>query len=287
MGKAKDRWLQLRKSVEIDDGLEVRKAQTWTEDKLWWWNRYIDITTGAFVGRNKWPYELVYVDLFAGPGILEFESGERIPGSPLLAMHAAKPLSKVLLCEKNRARASVCETRVQSVATTQSVQVFVGDCNEQIDAIAQQIPEDSLTIAFVDPTGLHAHFKTIQTLASGRNVDLLILLADWVDIIRNIETTYVNNPNSKLDKFLGPDSNWRTRWSGLADHNAAKVSKLFASIYEDQLRKHLGYTVFADEVLRFRQGAPLYRVLFASKHKLGLKFWRESTKNERAGPRLF
>ena len=229
MAKKTDRWLQLRKSVEINDGLEVRKAQVWTEDKLWWWNKYIDITTAALVGRNKWPHDLVYVDLFAGPGILEFESGERIPGSPLLAMRAAKPFTKVLLCEKNHSRALACKKRAQSLATTQSIRVFEGDCNEQIGLICNSIPANALTLAFIDPTGLHASFETLATLTENRSVDLLILFADFMDIIRNV-ATYAQQSQSNLDQVLGPDCDWRSEWHSLADHSAAKVSRLFVQL---------------------------------------------------------
>lgn len=286
MAKREDRWLQLCKRVEQDDGLPVRKAQSWTSDKLWWWNRYIDITTTALVGRNKWPHELIYVDLFAGPGILQSESGERVPGSSLLAVLAAKPFTKVLLCEKRRDLAEACRSRVASFATTESIEVFVGDCNKQIDAICNSIPSRALTLAFVDPTGLHASFDTLTTLTTNRSVDLLILFADFMDIIRNV-ATYADQSKSKLDAVLGPGCDWRSEWRALPDHRASKVSRLFVQLYQNQLRDLLGYEYFGDEVLYLDHGVPLYRVLFASKDKLGLKFWEESTKKQRGSDRLF
>jgi len=63
----KDRWRELCKSVDEDDGLPKREVGHWTEEKLFFWNRYIDITTRAMVGHPKWPIGLFYVDLFAGP----------------------------------------------------------------------------------------------------------------------------------------------------------------------------------------------------------------------------
>jgi len=277
MAKAEKRWHQLCKSVDKPDGLVVRKAQPWTHDKLWWWNRYIDITTTALVGRGKWPHELVYVDLFAGPGVLEFESSrERIPGSPLIAVQSAKPFTKILLCEKNQEMADACIERVRLLARTENVQLFVGDCNVEIEKIVDAIPPNALTLAFIDPTGLHATFQTLRTLTTNRQVDLLILFADFMDIIRNV-ATYAKQSDSKLDRVLGPDCDWRSQWNELADHRAAKVSRLFIRIYENQIRKHLGYEFFDNEVLHLNHGTPLYPVLLASKDKLGLKLWKEST----------
>ena len=150
MSKVINRWSQLCKTVKQDDGLPTRPARSWTEDKLWWWNRYLDITTKALVGRNKWPFELVYVDLFAGPGVLKHKSGRRIPGSPLVAVQASKPFSKILLCEKDSKLATACEKRARKFATTQTIRVFEGDCNQSIRAVVDEIPNDALTPHFPD-----------------------------------------------------------------------------------------------------------------------------------------
>lgn len=284
--KHKDTWNQLCKLVEQDDGLAVREIGSWTVDKLWWWKRYIDITTKAMVGRNKWPYKLVYVDLFAGPGILMLKgSRERVPGSPLIAANAAKPFDILILCEKDSDSAMACERRVHKYVSSDRAKVFAGDCNKIIGDVCAQIPNDALTLAFIDPTGLHAQFRTLQMLTDDRRVDLLILFADFMDIIRNV-VHYAGQQRSNLDNVLGPRSNWRKRFWDLPNHSADRVSKLFVEIYEQQLGRHLGYSVFENEVLRRERGGALYRVMYASKHQLGRKFWRESTAKFREGGRF-
>lgn len=53
MGKKRQsNWQNLVSQVQIDDGLPTREAGPWTFDKLWWWNRYIEITTVAMVGSR-------------------------------------------------------------------------------------------------------------------------------------------------------------------------------------------------------------------------------------------
>jgi hypothetical protein len=66
----RDRWPELCEFVERDDGLPVRPIKHWTEDKLYFWNGYIHITTTAMVGNPKWPAGVFYVDLFGGPVLL-------------------------------------------------------------------------------------------------------------------------------------------------------------------------------------------------------------------------
>jgi len=287
VSKQRDRWPQLCQSVQRDDGLPTRMAGTWTEEKLWWWNRYIEITTTALVGRAEWPNTLVYVDLFAGPGILKRKgSGLRLPGSPVIAANAPKRFEVLLFCEKRKKLADACKARLASHGAMDRSVVFVGDCNVCVSELCQRIPRSSLTLAFIDPTGLHANFNTIDVLTSNQQVDLLILFADYMDIIRNV-AVYANQGHSNLDDVLGPGNNWRELWRNLTIQDPSNLSKLFIEIYRDQLRKHMGYKVFADEPIGPPQGPPLYRLMFASRHKLGLKFWKISTARFRTGGRLF
>src|SRR6516165_525275 len=108
--RKRDRWPELCTLVSADDGLPVNEFGVWTEKKLHFWNRYIEITTSAMVGHPSWPAGLTYVDLFAGAGICRLEgSGRRIPGSPLIAACAPKAFRSILLCKRNEILASACE----------------------------------------------------------------------------------------------------------------------------------------------------------------------------------
>ena len=242
----KSNWQQLIKLAEDDDGLPTRRTGPWSFDKLYWWNRYIEITTRAMVGSPHWS-ELVYVDLFAGPGICTTRSdGERMPGSPLIAGLAPKSFGRLLLCEADPALATACQTRLNRLCPEVPTKVIPGDCNEVIDQVTSQIPERALTLAFIDPTGLHAHFETIRKLTENRRVDLYILFADNMDLVRNVEL-YAKQSNSNLDLVLGPESDWRNNWSQLSSQTPTNVAALFANLYKRQLA-NLGYTHTADEL---------------------------------------
>lgn len=283
MAKRSKQWGKLCASVADDDGLPVREAGSWTFDKLWWWHRYISITTTALVGRDRWPHRLCYLDLFAGPGVLEAKSTrERMPGSPLIAAEAPKPFDTILLCEKDEKLADACEERLRRRGHSNRCAVFRGNCNELSVEIAKAIPPQSLTLAFVDPTGLHANFSTLEVLAADRSVDFLILIADRMDIVRNVET-YAGQAQSRLDDVLGAIQDWRGEWRRMPNQSAENTCRLFASLYRRQLAERLDYDHCDDVVLRLPSGAPIYRVLFASRHKLGLRFWEESTAKMRDG----
>ncbi len=231
--------------------------------------------------NTKWS-ALIYVDLFGGPGICKLkETKKRFPGSALLAAHAPKPFSRILVCEQKAKVAHALQTRLTNLVADRA-SVKVGDCNVQIQKIVDQIPQGALTLAFIDPEGLHIHFETLRTLTKNRRVDLAILLPDGMDIVGNVETTYEKQTDSKLDRFLGPNSDWRTQWKNLANRNPENTCQLFADIYKSQLRNQLGYVAFSDEIYKSNQ-TPIYRIIYASKHELGRKFFEGISKIDSGG----
>ncbi len=161
-------------------------------------------------------------------------------------------------------------------------EVLTGDCNELIGEVAKRIPPHSLTLAFIDPKGLDAKFETIRKLSHHR-VDFVVLFADAYDINRNKEI-YRDDPNSKLDQVLGPNSGWRAKLDQLDDHSGVGIRKLFADIYISQLKRHLGYSHFREKVMSHENG-PLYRLVYASNSEHGLKFWDEALKEDCGGQR--
>ena len=293
MSSAQERWHDLCELVAAPDGLPTwEEAGHWTEDKLYFWKRYIDITTMAMSGqqgRQSFPGGLVYVDLFAGSGVCTQRGAtkKRFPGSALIAAYADPPFRKIIACEENPEYADACKTRLlRSPAAERSV-VLNGDCNALIGDVVAMIRERALTLAFVDPKGLDIQFTTIQTLCTRARADIVILLPDAYDILRNELQLYRENPESKLDQFLGPDSDWRSKLDDLENPTGANKRQRFADIYKSQLERLLGYTAFGEKVIR-RAGRPLYRLVYASRHKLGLKFWNQALKEDAQGqPNLF
>lgn len=281
MGKP-DMWQELLTTVSEDDGLPCRDCGRWTEDKLWFWHRYLSITTNAMVGNPNWKSGLVYVDLFAGPGVCRMrETGQRIPGSPLIAAHAPKPFEKILMVELDEINADACNERMRRSPAADRYRVFQGDCNELIKDVTREIPRGALTLAFIDPEGLHIHFETLKELASDRRVDFLLLFADAIDVVRNVDQ-YEKESDSTLDKMLGSDSEWRDDWAQLQNRSGAHVRSLFPKIYQRQIKKHLKYSGFRQKIIKGPQG-PLYTLIYASMHERGLEFWDKITKKDRTG----
>ncbi len=283
---AKDRWPDLCKLVAQDDGLPTwHEARHWTAKKLYFWHRYVEITTTAMVGRDQWPAALVYVDLFAGAGVCTLkDTNERMPGSALIAAYAARPFSRIIACEENAHLAKALKARFANTLMARRCHVLTGNCNDLIGEVVGLIPQDSLTLAFIDPTGLDAEFRTIATLSRSRRADLLVLFADAYDIPRNLKQHYRQDRDSKLDRALGPDCPWREELDDLANPTGLSKRNLFRRLYEKQLERHLGYTHFRNKAIESARG-PIYSLIYASKHELGLKFFDEALKKDVSGQR--
>lgn len=237
------------------------------------------------VDKSAWRAGVVHVDLFAGPGICSIRRmNERFPGSPLIAAHAPKPFSRILLCELDSSLADACEQRLAARLPASRFRMFRGDCNDRVHELCREIPDQALTLAFLDPTGLHLWFATVQALADRGAVDLLILFPDAVDILRNVDNLYFDQPDSNLDRVLGPDSNWRQRKSALQSTGGSALRRLFTEIYQDQLKRVAGYRHVTSESIRGPRG-PLYRLIYATKHQRGMDFWEKSVKRELGGAR--
>jgi three-Cys-motif partner protein len=281
---ARNRWLELCQLVQQDDGLPTwKEARHWTTQKLHFWHRYIDITTTAMVGHSRWPAGLVYVDLFAGAGICTLKgTNERVPGSALIAAYSAKPFKRIVACEKDPALAEALRVRLANSPMPTRCHVLRGDCNDLIDDVIAHIPARALTLAFIDPKALDAKFTTIAALSNSRRVDFVVLFADAYDIPRNVEQHYRQNPDSKLDQVLGPDCRWRQELDELTNPTGPNKRRLFRRLYKKQLERWLGCKYSRNKPIKSERG-PVYSLVFASKHELGLKFWDTALKKDVGG----
>lgn len=260
-----------------DDGLLMREVGEWSRDKHYFLRRYIDAFTTAMKDKN-WE-GLHYIDLFAGAGIEKIRGTDELTwGSPLIAAQAPNPFTRLHLCEKGKKNYLALVERVEK--HTLKAQILNGDANEEINEIIGKIPKRSLSLAFLDPCGLHLEYETLKVLSKKRS-DIIIFLPDYIDALRNWEI-YSKEPESNLDRFLGLNVDWRNKFKECPPNKRAEV---FRDIYEQKI-KQLGYEYFEYE--RISRGKnPLYRLIFCSKDKLGADIWRRVTKKKPDGQSTF
>jgi len=217
--------------------------------------------------REKWD-GLHYIDLFAGAGIERLKDSKALEwGSPMLAVHARYPFSQLHLCEKSGTKHKALTARVSQKRADS--QILCGDANRCIDEIVQEIPMTStLSLAFLDPYGLHLEFETLRKLSDIR-ADLIVFFPDHIDALRNQEMHYLQDSNSNLDRCLGPGADWRT----VRDVTPTdRLAEALRNLYVDQIRS-LGYCEFEYQRI-YMKGHPLYILIFCSRSTVAAKLWR-------------
>ncbi|MFG0291737.1 MAG: three-Cys-motif partner protein TcmP [Phycisphaerales bacterium JB050] len=263
----------------IDDGLVIPEVGQWSKRKYHFLERYLDLfTTGM---KRKWP-QRHYIDLFAGAGFSKLkDSGEIVCGSPLLAANVTDPFTHIHAFEVDRERASALSARL-GVLPEERQTVTCCEASDAVPILAKRIPRrGALCLTFIDPYGLHIDFATIAALTSGINTDLIVLMADNMDALRNWAKYYINNPDSNLDRFMG-EPGWRSLLE--ASPSDSKAERL-RDAYLAKLGTELGF-VHTDSVrVQNSQGRDIYTLLYASRSPKGLEFWSKAKAVDESGQR--
>jgi three-Cys-motif partner protein len=183
-----------------------------------------------------------------------------------------------------------------SKVPAKSINFFVGDANKLVAEVADTISNfdrkfvqgllPCLNLAFLDPEGLELEWKTVEALAGMKRMDLIIHYSQN-GLTRNLERCYSSQSETIIDRFFG-DRKWRDVYKKVSEKKEMiGPHRALIDYYKSKLRD-LGYVVINDseELIReplirnTKRNAPLYRLIFASKHPLGNKIWNEVTKKD-------
>ncbi len=271
----------------VDDGLAMRPAGPWAKEKLDYLNRYIAVFETAM--RDTWR-ERNYIDLMAGPGKNRVrETGEVLLGSPLLALTTRYPFTGYHFVDLNEANIVALRERCLATGSGAAIRAVVGDCNTEADTIVDLLrptAHRSLNLAFLDPEGLELQWNTVAKLASLPRMDLVINYPEG-GLNRLMRKVYKATRETSVDRFSG-DRQWRDVYRAWMTSRRLPVHRQLIDLYKRKLAA-LGYVEihhFEEPLVRNTiRSAPLYRLLFASKHPLGDKFWHEVTRRDVYGQR--
>jgi len=259
-----------------EDGLYIPTVGEWSHDKHYYLSRYIRAFTTSMKGK-EWS-GLHYIDLFAGAGIERLQTSRQLDwGSPLVAAYAPHPFDKLHLCEKSTRKYSALKQRITIIRPDS--QLLCGDANKKIQEIIKEIPQGTLSLAFLDPYGLHLHFPTLQVLSEIRT-DLIVFFPDHLDALRNWEKNYAEDPNSNLDRCLGPNCDWR---SSIKETPPDRHAEVLRKLYVSQIRS-LGYEHFEYRRI-YAKGHPLYTLIFCTRSKFAAELWGRISQIEHNGQR--
>jgi three-Cys-motif partner protein len=254
-----------------DDGLPVMKKGPWAQKKYKLVGKYCDIFTSAMKG--KW--NLIYMDLFCGPGFsMNRDTGQLMKNSALIAMSTPKSFDHFILNDYDQTAVDAMKARVQRLHPEASVQYSCKDANSCVEELLASRPRFSngkktLTFCFLDPFSLNLDFETIKVLAREK-VDILVLHALQMDARRNRDL-YWQPDHERVAKFTGnPD--WREKFVA-GQYPMHNFCKFLADEFDVNM-KALGYLTDTEKVpIALGTGQILYYLAFYSKHPLGTEFF--------------
>lgn len=258
----------------IPDGLKVMEVGSWAQYKYKVVGKYCDIFTRGM--KNKW--NLVYIDLFCGPGYAQRRgSNEIMMNSALIASSLPNKFDYYAFNDFDKESCIAIESRLRKIGVA-DYRVFNGDANENVDLIISSIPKfdngkGTLIFAFLDPFSLNLRFDTIKKL-SCEQADILVLHALQMDARRNYKI--YNDKPEKVSRFTG-NPHWQESYKSYQDTPTEFMR--FVSDEFDRSIQRLGYKITAKkERIKNDSGNGIYYLCFYSKHDRGLDFYSKIQK---------
>jgi len=186
-----------------DDGFPIERGTLWTFQKNKIIHHFLHDFTATM--RRKFNY-LVYLDLFAGSGIINLGKKGFTHGAPVIALSEQNGFSKHIFCESNTNFADALRIRVNKYYRDKNSLIFNGNPNELIDKLVYYIPDSSekykvSTFCLIDPFSMDLDFETVRMLSElGMNF-LVVMALPWSD--KNHYKIYLDEEREKLNSYLG------------------------------------------------------------------------------------
>jgi three-Cys-motif partner protein len=277
-----------------DDGLPARTFGKWTTAKIDYLQRYIDLFETSM--RNKPWCARCYLDLYSGVGKYQVEGFNGFYlSSALVALTTKHPFTHYFFADKSQENIDILTKRCDAISNINK-KFYIGDANSRVQEIVKEIKSieqsrsktqwAALNLAFLDPDGLELEWKTIETLASVNKMDLIIYYSQS-GLTRNFENCINLDTETDIDRFFG-DNEWRSIYKASRQGKTSGLHRKLIDYYKQKLAT-LGYIDVkdvedgAEPLMKNSKEAPLYRLIFASKHARGHDFWNKIIKKDAFG----
>lgn len=248
----------------------------WSELKLEVLRKYATAYSTILTKQER--FEHFYVDGFSGAGLhISKSTGERIPGSPRIALEIEPPFSRYFFIDLNGDKAAYLQ---ESVGDRTDVEVIQGDCNEIL--LGHVFPQLGYAdfrraLCVLDPYGLQLEWAVIQEAGRLGTLDLFLNFP-VMDMNRN---ALWRNPGAidsesraRMNRFWG-DETWfdatyeQSRQLGLFADEAAWLkgtNEQVAEAFRQRLKQVAGFAHVARPLpMKNSKGATVYYLIFASR----------------------
>lgn len=176
---------------------------------------------------SKQKFETIYIDAFAGSGTLPIELGGEllegiedaktiVEGSALRAIALEREFSRYIFIEKDpRKLAELKELITSKSRNSRNSDFICGDANAEIAKLCPLLNKANVrSVVFLDPTGNHVGWSTLDALAATEHVDLWYLFPAGLGVnrqISNVDAKMTTEQKASLDRLFGPNE-WQNKF---------------------------------------------------------------------------
>lgn len=208
----------------------------WTEIKVEVLSKYLRFYTLAL--KNKYWWNRIYIDAFAGTGQCEIRDGEGskiIDGSAKRALDNSPPFQKLIFIEADGKRHKELK-ELCSHYPEKEIEIFESDANKKIQEICISTNwNNNRAVLFLDPYGMETDWSTIEAIAKTKAIDLWYLFP-LSGFYRNLPRQKKAQDQSKIDslnKLLGTNE-----WESFYTEQQNFTPDLFLQSEPDMVREN-------------------------------------------------
>jgi three-Cys-motif partner protein len=269
----------------------------WTQDKL---NRLREYLVAYQTILSKYPFfDTVYVDAFAGTGVIPTRSVVAVPsasdpaeadvagflvGSARVALGVDPPFGHYLFVERSPKKAAeLGGLRNEFPNRAASIEIVRADANEFLmEWVAQTDWKRTRAVVFLDPCGMQVEWRLLAALGATRAVDLWLLVPIGMGVNRLLTQNELppKEWQARLSTFFGTDE-WVDRCyraplqtsmfgDGPSHEKAVRYDDL-AAYFTERLRTVFKHVAPRPLTQRNTRNSPMFMLTFATTNQAGLK----------------
>ena len=258
----------------------------WTRQKLEILRRYLDAYTTVLKDQ---PFNLIYVDAFAGAGVWSPDSTydisdygeyrEIVEGSATIALNITdKSFDRLIFIEKSSER-SMSLSILRDNYPGRDIQVFSEDANVALPRFCEQMGDFDRAVVFLDPFATQVDWSTVEAVAETRKIDCWILFP-LMAIARMMPIEQEPTPalSAQLDRIFGSHEHWQTLYrpplqSDMFDSDPglqrSSGSEQIAESYRTRLESVFASVAPTRRTFRNSTNSPIFDLFFAASNPVG------------------
>ena len=258
----------------------------WTNEKLGILRRYLDAYTTAL--KNQ-PFNLIYVDAFAGSGSWTPRSGYSVEdygdfrefhsGSSKIALEISdKAFDRLVFIDIDPQNINSLET-LRNEFPNRKVEIVNEDANIVLPKLCGELTDFDRAVVFLDPYATEVAWSTVEAIAHSKKIDCWILFP-LMAVTRMM--TRNNEPDQGLREGLDGIFGGRQHWQGLYSpsqqlsllgdeprQERRQGSDRIADLYRTRLESIFARVASTRKILKNSKESPMFDLFFAASNSSG------------------